>query len=158
MTNEISNERKTAYYVGSGMALFGLLLFLSVFLTSAMNFGNFDDFEGQARSAGLRAVGGMILIIAGAAIRGIGARGLAGSGVVLNPSKAREELKPYSNMAGGMLGDALEASNLKEHLGGSNARSEQVVMIKCLSCGKLNEEDSKFCQECGLSMGPDEPA
>ena len=26
---------------------------------------------------------------------------------------------------------------------------EKVIMIKCRSCGKLNKEDSKFCQECG---------
>ena len=25
----------------------------------------------------------------------------------------------------------------------------QVVMLRCTSCQKLNEEDSKFCQECG---------
>jgi hypothetical protein len=28
---------------------------------------------------------------------------------------------------------------------GSNAK----IMIKCRDCGQLNEEDSKFCQECG---------
>ena len=88
-------------------------------------------------------------MVVGQIISSIGARGLAGSGVVLDPEKAREDLKPYSKMAGGMLGDALEESNLPEHLGN---KSERVVMIKCSSCGKLNEEDSKFCQECGHSF------
>jgi len=23
------------------------------------------------------------------------------------------------------------------------------VMVKCPSCGKLNDQDAKFCQECG---------
>ncbi len=25
----------------------------------------------------------------------------------------------------------------------------EVIMIKCRVCGKLDEEDSRFCQECG---------
>ena len=47
-------------------------------------------------------------------------------------------------MAGGMVKDALEEADL--NLGG---KPERVIMIKCRNCGKLNEEDSKFCQECG---------
>jgi uncharacterized membrane protein YvbJ len=27
-----------------------------------------------------------------------------------------------------------------------------VVMLKCPACGKLNEDDSKFCQECGRAL------
>lgn len=27
-----------------------------------------------------------------------------------------------------------------------------VIMIKCRDCGKLNEVDSKFCQECGKKI------
>jgi uncharacterized OB-fold protein len=49
-------------------------------------------------------------------------------------------------MAGGMIKDALEEANV------AGARSEKVVMIKCRSCGKLNEEDSKFCQQCGKQI------
>ena len=29
---------------------------------------------------------------------------------------------------------------------------EKVIMIKCRNCEKLNEEDSKFCQECGKPL------
>ena len=50
-----------------------------------------------------RAIAGMGLLIVGGIVRGIGARGLAGSGVVLDPDKAHEELEPYSRMAGGMV-------------------------------------------------------
>jgi hypothetical protein len=147
--HSISPERKTAYYAGMALTGVGLLLFLSVFISGAMNFGNFDNFQGQVRSSMFRAIGGMVLIVVGQVIRGIGARGLSGSGIVLDPEQARDDLKPYSNMAGGMLNDALEASNLSDHLG---HKDERVVMIKCSACGKLNEEDSKFCQECGNSF------
>jgi hypothetical protein len=112
-----------------------------------MHFGDFSNFESNAKSNMLRAFGGMALLIVGGIIRGIGARGLAGSGVVLDPEKAREELEPYSRMAGGMVKDALDEANV--NLG---AKPEKVVMIKCPSCGELNEEDSKFCQECGKKI------
>jgi len=35
-------------------------------------------------------------------------------------------------------------------LGGGSP--ETVVKIRCRECGKLNEEDSKFCQECGKQI------
>ena len=154
MSKEISDGRKLGYYIGMAIGAVGFLLFISVFFTSALNFGNFDNFEARGRSTALRAVSGMVLMIVGAGISSIGARGMAGSGVILNPSRAREDLRPYSNMAGGMLGDVLESANISEHLGGQRGDGEPIVMIKCMKCGKLNEEDSKFCQECGASFEP----
>jgi len=147
MTRHISRERKTAYYLGMGLMILGGFLFASVPVTFAMHFGDFSNFESNAKSDMFRAVGGMALLIVGGIIRKIGARGLAGSGVVLNPEKARQELEPYSRMAGGMVKDAAEEANLS--LG---VRAEKVVMIKCRSCGKLNEEDSKFCQGFGREI------
>ena len=76
----------------------------------------FDNFEANARSSMARGVGGMALLIIGGFVRGIGARGLAGSGVVLDPEQARRELEPYSRMAGGMVKDALDEADVK--LGG----------------------------------------
>ena len=148
MSRQISDERKAAYYIGRGLMLLGFILFISVFVTGAMNFGNFDHFEARARSEGLRAIGGMVLMILGAFVSSIGARGAAGSGVILDPEQARQDLEPYTRMAGGMVKDALDEADIR--LGG--AKPERVVMIKCLSCGKLNEEDSKFCQACGKAI------
>ena len=147
MSRQISEGRKTAYYLGGVLMGIGGLMFISVFFTAAMHFGDFDNFEAQGRSFAFRAVGGMTLLIIGAIVRGIGAAGLAGSGVVLDPEKARDELEPYTRMAGGMVKDALDEADV--HLGG---KPERIVMIKCTACGKLNEEDSKFCQECGKQL------
>jgi hypothetical protein len=112
MAQQISENRQTAYYIGMGMIIVGGLLFASTFLTFVMSFGDFSNFEDRTKSGMFRAFGGIGLIIVGGFVRGIGARGLAGSGVVLDPAQAREDLEPYSRMAGGMVKDALEETNL----------------------------------------------
>ncbi len=147
MAKQISNGRKTAYYVGIGLMILGGLLFASTFVTFILNFGSFDNFEGRAISGMLRAFGGMVLLVIGGILRGIGALGVAGSGVKLDPQQAKEELEPYARMTGGIIKDALDESEIK--LGGT---SEKIIMIKCTACGQLNEEDSKFCQECGIRL------
>lgn len=144
MSKEISDERKAAFYIGTGLIILGGISFASTFLTFALHFGDFSNFESNAKSDIFRAVGGMALLIVGGIVRGLGARGLAGSGVVLDPEKAREELAPYARMAGGMAKDALDEAGII--LGG---QPERVVVLKCPACGKLNEADAKFCQECG---------
>jgi hypothetical protein len=147
MTRKISEERNAAYYAGSVLMVLGLLLFVSVFVTSAVHFGDFSNFEAESRSGMFRALGGMALVVIGAIVRGIGARGLAGSGAVLDPEQARKDLEPFSRQAGGMLGDALDEADVE--LGGE---PERVVMLRCSACSKLNQEDSKFCRECGAKI------
>jgi len=147
MGKQISENRKAAFYIGMGLMAVGFISFFSVFVTFIFNFGDFSNFESDTKSSMIRAFGGVALISVGGLLRGIGARGLAGSGTILDPEQAKEELEPYSRAAGGMAKDFLEEADVK--LGGN---TEQVVMIRCRECGKLNEEDSKFCQECGQEV------
>ena len=125
----------------------GGLLFASVFVGFAMHFGDFTNFNSFVKSSMLRALGGMGLLFVGGLMRGVGARGLAGSGVVLDPDKARDDLAPYTRMTGGIIKDVLDEAQID--LSGTK---KKVVLIKCQKCGKLNEEDSKFCQECGARL------
>lgn len=148
MPRHISDERKTAYYIGMGLMVLGGLLFASTFLGELMHFGDFNDFEARTRSMGFRAFGGMALMMIGMLVRGVAARGLAGSGVFLDPEQAREELEPYSRMTGGMVKDALDEADI--NLGGREPT--QVIKVKCRSCGGLNQETAKFCQECGTKL------
>lgn len=151
MSRRISSERKSLYYLGNVLIVFGLILFASTFVTFFSHFGDFSNFEADARSDFGRALAGTACMFVGGILRKVGARGLAGSGVVLDPDRAREELEPYSRMVGGMAKDALDEADIDLDHSGSRS-SEKVVMIKCRECGKLNEEDSKFCQECGQAL------
>jgi hypothetical protein len=105
---QISQQRKTLYRVGQIMAILGLLSFLSVFVSAALNFGDFTDFDSQVRSMGLRAVGGIVLIIGGGVIANIAAAGPAGSGLNLDPEKAKEDLEPWARMRGGLAKASLD--------------------------------------------------
>jgi hypothetical protein len=147
MSQQLSQERKAAYYIGTGLMVIGGLLFISVFISGALHFGDFSNFEENTRSSMFRAIAGMVLLIVGGGIKGIAARGLAGSGVVLDPGQAREDLEPYSRMAGGMLKDALDEAGVNP-----GEKPGKVIMLKCPACGKLSEENANFCQACGKKL------
>lgn len=145
MSKQVSEQRKRSNMIGNVMMAIGGLLFFSTFITFGINFGKFDFNPGFMI---FQSFGGMFLLIAGGVTKSIAMRGLAGSGVVLDPEQARSELEPYSRMAGGMIQDALEEVDLPT----GNSSPQQVIMIRCRECGQLNEEGSKFCQECGKPL------
>ena len=149
MTKQISPERKGMYSFGLvlqviGGCMFGIP-FLAIILT-AINGSNPGKTVPVAFGIGFI---GFAFIAVGGTIRGIAAKGVAGSGLVLDPEKAREDLEPWTRMGGGMVKDALDEADINLSNLGGNSDPEKVIMIKCRECGKLNEEDSKFCQECG---------
>lgn len=94
---EIPPERQALYYGGMVVTGIGVLLFLSNF---------FGDIEQG------RAIGGMVLAVAGQGMMAIGRKGLAGSGVILDPQQAREDVEPWSRMTGGTLKDALDEAEI----------------------------------------------
>ena len=63
MAREISDQRKTLYYVGMGMQVLGGILFASTFVSFLIHFGDFTDFESRARNNGLTAFLGAGLLI-----------------------------------------------------------------------------------------------
>lgn len=152
--SKISSERKATYYIGIGMMVLGFVLFISVFFSVAsfMNnpFGNGGFGTGGAPSFG-NAIIGMVLIIAGSVVMKIGARGAAGSGLILDPEKAREDLKPYSEAAGGMINDAISNIDAVDKITGHKEEKE-VIKVRCRNCDSLNDEDAKFCKTCGKEL------
>jgi len=145
---EISPGRKALYYLGLGLMALGFLLFLIGFVSLASAFGDLSGMGfGTPRGILLPFVG-VVLVIVGGVLRGVGARGLAGSGVLLDPRKAREDLNPYTHAAGGMVQDAVKG--FKEAAGASSPR--EVVKLRCPGCRALNEENAKFCSQCGQAL------
>ncbi len=143
---EISKERKALYYGGMALMGVGFLLFISVFFTgfSRMN-SPLSMMEGPGFMS--RGIVGIVLIAAGAVLRGVGARGTAGSGLVLDPKKARDDLAPYTDALGGMARDAVDAFK-----GEGEPPEEQKVMVRCRACRALNDETAKFCSQCGAAL------
>ena len=141
MSKEISKNRKTLYYVGNGLTAIGFILFLSVFFVAFLNpFAMFGSDNPMANG-----FIGFILIIIGQFVSNIGARGAAGSGLILDPKQAREDLKPYSTQVGGMINDVLDEVDIK-------SESKEVVKVRCQSCKTLNDEDAKYCKKCGATL------
>lgn len=147
MSNKISSERKALYYIGLILIVIGFILFIS-------NIFTFDSdymFYGGASTFMARPLAGMICIIVGSILRGIGEKGTAGSGLILNPEKAREDLKPHNIAKGKMINDAVENIDIVKEMGKSQEQKE-IIKIRCKNCGELNDEDAKFCKSCGREV------
>jgi len=149
---EVSPDRKASYYVGSAVAVIGILLFASTFVTFFANFGNFDNFNDRVKSEGIRAFSGMALIVVGQVLRRLGSLGLAGSGVVLDPERARREVEPWSRMAGRIVGDALSEVPRVKNPQEKGDSGKEVVKVRCQGCHALNDDLAKYCNQCGKSL------
>ena len=149
---DVSPERKAGYSLGLFISIAGGILFGIGFLTMILNFGNFNNFESRAKGVGVCCFLGIVMLAAGGMIRNVSARGLAGSGMVLDPQKAREDLEPFSREIGGVVNDALSEVDLASKLGTGGSAPTQIIKIKCPQCAALNDEDAKFCKGCGGKM------
>jgi hypothetical protein len=110
---QIPPERKAIFYIGMAVGVIGALCFISTFFSAVLNFGDFTNFEQRSRSMGIRALVGMVMMIAGGLMAGIGRMGLAGSGVKLDPEEARRDVEPWARMTGGVVKDALDEAGIK---------------------------------------------
>lgn len=164
MTEQISQERKSLYTVGLVMQIVGGCLFALPFITvvifmifAVSSGGQPMGFVAVPIAFGFGFVG-FVLIAGGGFVRMFAAKGKAGSGLVLDPEQARKDVEPWSRMQGGVLKDTLDEAGINlgqvaKQLGNAgNPAPQTVIMLKCTHCGKLNEQDSKFCQECGGAL------
>ena len=144
--SKLSNERKVTYYIGMGLMIIGFILFISVFFQFA-SFSN-DPFTMSKPPSFMNPIIGIILIAIGGIVSNIGAKGAAGSGMILDPDQAREDLKPFNEAKGQMLNDVISNIDAVNNIT-KPSENKEIIKIKCRSCGTLNEEDAKFCKSCG---------
>ena len=147
--SKISKERKVTYYIGMGCMIVGFLLFMSVFFTGFAAFNS--PFSNALSFSFANAPLGMFLMIIGAVVSNIGAKGAAGSGVILDPEKAREDLKPFNEAKGGMINDVISNIDIVDDLI-KPAIEKEVIKIRCGSCRELNDEDARYCKACGNKL------
>lgn len=99
---------------------------------------------------------GFALMVTGGILMSIGRAGLRGSGLILDPQGARQDLKPWNQAAGGMVEDAISASpqlsRVVERLGSEAQPKREVVKVRCANCRALNEENARFCSSCGATL------
>ncbi len=150
--SKISKQRKITYYIGIGMVLIGFILFLSVFFVA---FSIAEDPFSEKLPPFTNAVIGIVLIIAGTFVMKVGARGAAGAGLVLDPEKEREDMKPFHEAKGGMINDVISNIDVINDLTSSLSKSateKEIIKVRCISCDALNDEDAKFCKSCGKEI------
>lgn len=168
MTKQISEERKSLYQAGLVMQIIGGCLFALPFITIPIfliyAISRRDSMMVEPKGIVILPIAfglafiGFALIAVGGFMRTVAARGKAGSGLVLDPRQAREDVEPWSRMQGGVIKDTLDEAGIDLKQVGKNlmntaaSQPQKIVMIKCPNCSKLNEEDSKFCQECGKPL------
>lgn len=168
--SEIKKSRKVTYYIGMGMMILGFILFISVFFSFASVFNNFSNgfnsstyidsnfnapYMGFNRGSSFgfsftNPILGMILIIVGRIVMNIGAKGAAGSGLILDPEQSREDLKPFNEAKGGMINDVISNIDVVDKF--VNPQEKEVIKVRCTNCKALNDEDAKFCKECGNAL------
>ena len=146
---EIPPQRKALYNIGTALMVLGGLLCVVGFISFASegmsSVSGMMHHSGMPRGFSMFFVG-MLLLAGGGIVQRIAARGFAGSGLVLDPEKAREDLHPYTHMAGGMVKDAVEAFR------DGQSEPQEVIKVRCPHCKALNDETDTFCGQCGKEL------
>ena len=141
---QIPPERKAIFYIDRIVSVLGILSFLSTILSFAARFGDFTNFAERGRSEALRAVIGMVMMVAGGLLSGVGKAGLAGSGIILDTEQARRDVEPWSRMAGGVLKDAMDEAGIG---GGSKPTDETLAFDERLRRLKQLRDDGLVSEQ-----------
>ncbi len=162
---QIPSGQKALYYAGMALIGIGFLVFLSLFFRNHTPVSPEDwasptfsrgraheAFERKSNSTRNTAFTGMGLIVLGSVFLSIGARGLAGSGIVLDPEQARRDLEPWSRMKGGMVDDALSEVAVVKAVTKRFGETKTEIKVRCPQCRELNGETAKFCSQCGTPV------
>lgn len=149
---KISNERKAMYYIGMGIMGVGAILFVSVFFegAKAMNSPMMMEMDTSIMT---RPIIGIIMMVVGGVVMNVGAKGAAGSGLLLDPNRAREDMKPFNEAKGGMINDVISNIDVVQNMTKPQTHQErEIIKVRCKNCSGLNDEDAQFCKSCGKQM------
>ena len=145
--HNIPPNRAALYYIGNALIAIGFLLCFGTIAAGAISVER-GPMSGSGPSF-MPFLVGFVMFGVGGVLRSIGAAGWAGSGVILNPKRGRQDLKPWSKMAGGMVNDALEEVDAVKN---AQTAPREVVKVRCPKCRTLNDENARFCDNCGQAL------
>jgi len=155
---QISPERKGLFTFGTVLMAIGALVivvgFIGFFTSSQDAVASFGKGSSNPVSWWIGVFVGMLVAGVGSAMRHLAARGVAGSGLVLDPDRARRDLEPWARMGGGMIKDAIEETGLPIGQGPAApaAAAEPAIKVRCGKCRALNDETAKFCAQCAAPL------
>ncbi|QWW19214.1 zinc ribbon domain-containing protein [Schaalia sp. 19OD2882] len=160
---DVEPWRKVAYYGGAVIQAVGVLMFLSVFVSF---FGFFHALQSAATSHGFfpedgirtpftmfpLAFIGILLISLGQWVRGVGKKGLAGSGIILSPQGEARDAEPWKRSEGAQEQDKLEEMPIIRDMAAHMGAAQPQIRVRCPRCSYLETEDARFCSSCGSPM------
>ncbi len=150
---QVSPERQRLHTIGTATQALGFLGIVACFMGFALSGASAVSSFGESGNPIAWWIGAFLCMVAtgiGAAMRNVATRGVAGSGLVLDPERARTDLEPLARMGGGMLKDALDEAGLANSTGASSPAP--AIMVRCRKCAALNAEVAKFCSQCGAEL------
>ena len=162
---QIPPGRQVLHYLGLSLVVIGALQFFSMFLPGCADSSprlppevsgylerHHVGFSRSRDDGQDRAVTGMVLIVVGSVLTGIGQRGWAGSGLVLDPEQARKDIEPWNRAAGGTVSDMLSEVEVVQKAIDGLATPREVIKVRCRQCQALNDEVARFCNQCGRTL------
>lgn len=117
----ISPARKLTYTLGLLLLALGFLLFFAAIALVFMGVAGDPFHILRSLRLDIDNIGQIFLLpVIGAGMVGVGMvlvavgrGGVAGSGLVLDPQRARQDLEPWARMGGGIIKDALDESGIQ---------------------------------------------
>ena len=127
----ISDSRKSLHAFGTILVVIGAAATVGGVISFVSSFGSPQGMfaESFPPKGFLIAGGGILLTGIGRGLRHLGARGIAGSGLVAGDD-----------------GDVPAGAT------NGGATGPERVKIRCRECRALHDEDARFCDQCGASL------
>lgn len=93
-----------------------------------------------------------VLILAGVMMMVYGRKGMAEAVPNPDPQQAKPKASWNSALDRAFEDAVSQSSNLMDVFQPKDTKSTAVVKVRCLQCQSLNDENAKFCSECGKPM------
>jgi hypothetical protein len=130
-------RRKVLHYLGMVLLGAGVTFFLGTFFTGPSIRDDVDEFRRKSGVSMAVAVIGMVLMAGGATLVFVGRLGGAGPGLALDPERTRKDSQPRVRAGHGAEAPRSRAPHVK---------------VRCRACRALNDEEARFCDQCGAEL------